>query len=66
MEACVSAVPVYEEVVRLMKVEYTEKVTGKVTGGLNQILRGQTSRFHYGSKVPAVTTTVFTTVKLLM
>jgi len=28
MEACVSAVPTYEEVVRLMKVEYTEKVTG--------------------------------------
>ena len=62
MEACVSAVPVYEEVVRLMKVEYTEKVTG----GLNQILRDQTSRFHYGPKVPAVTTTLFTTVKLLM
>jgi hypothetical protein len=26
---------------------------------LNQILRRQTSRFHYGSKVPAVTVTVF-------
>ena len=25
-------------------------------GGLNQILKRQTSRFHYGSKVPAVTT----------
>jgi phage baseplate assembly protein W len=30
MEAYVSAVPAYEEVVRLMKVEFTEKVTGKV------------------------------------
>jgi hypothetical protein len=28
-------------------------------GGLNQILRRQTSRSHYGSKVPAVTVTVF-------
>ena len=28
-------------------------------GGLNQILRRQTSRSHYGSKVPAVTITVF-------
>ena len=28
-------------------------------GGLNQILKRQTSRFHYGSKVPAVTTAVF-------
>jgi hypothetical protein len=27
--------------------------------GLNQILRRQTSRSHYGSKVPAVTITVF-------
>jgi hypothetical protein len=26
---------------------------------LNQILRRQTSRSHYGSKVPAVTVTVF-------
>jgi hypothetical protein len=26
---------------------------------LNQILRRQTSRSHYGSKVPAVTATVF-------
>jgi hypothetical protein len=26
---------------------------------LNQILKRQTSRFHYGSKVPAVTITVF-------
>ena len=31
-------------------------------GGLNQILRRQTSRFHYGSKVPAVTITVFLTI----
>ena len=30
-------------------------------GGLNRILRRQTSRFHYGSKVPAVTITVFHT-----
>ena len=29
-------------------------------GGLNQILRRQTSSSHYGSKVPAVTITVFT------
>jgi hypothetical protein len=28
-------------------------------GGLNQILKRQTSRFHYGSKVPAVTITLF-------
>jgi hypothetical protein len=28
-------------------------------GGLNQILKRQTSRSHYGSKVPAVTITVF-------
>jgi hypothetical protein len=28
-------------------------------GGLNQILKRQTSRFHYGSKFPAVTITVF-------
>jgi hypothetical protein len=28
-------------------------------GGLNQILRRQTSRSHYGSKVSAVTVTVF-------
>jgi hypothetical protein len=28
-------------------------------GGLNQILKRQTPRFHYGSKVPAVTITVF-------
>jgi hypothetical protein len=28
MEAYVSAVPAYEEVVRPMKVEFTEKVTG--------------------------------------
>ena len=28
-------------------------------GGLNQILRRQTLRSHYGSKVPAVTITVF-------
>jgi hypothetical protein len=31
-------------------------------GGLNQILRRQTSRFHYGSKVPAVTITAFITI----
>jgi hypothetical protein len=30
--------------------------------GLNQILKCQTSRFHYGSKVPAVTITVFITI----
>jgi hypothetical protein len=28
-------------------------------GGLNQILRRQTSRSHYGLKVPAVNVTVF-------
>jgi hypothetical protein len=28
-------------------------------GGLNQILKRQTSRSHYGSKIPAVTITVF-------
>ena len=28
-------------------------------GGLNQILKRQTSRSHYGSKVPDVTITVF-------
>jgi len=28
MEAYLSAMPAYEEVVRLMKVEFTEKVTG--------------------------------------
>jgi hypothetical protein len=31
-------------------------------GGLNQILKRQTSRFHYGSKIPAVTITVFITI----
>jgi hypothetical protein len=31
-------------------------------GGLNQILKRQTSRFHYGSKVPAVTIAVFITM----
>ena len=31
-------------------------------GGLNQILRRQTSRFHYGSKVPLVTVTAFLTI----
>jgi len=31
-------------------------------GGLNHILRRQTSRFHYGSKVQAVTITVFITI----
>jgi hypothetical protein len=31
-------------------------------GGLNQILKRQTSRVHYGSKVPAVTITVFITI----
>jgi hypothetical protein len=30
--------------------------------GLNQILKRQTSRFHYGSKVPAITITVFITI----
>jgi hypothetical protein len=29
---------------------------------LNQILKRQTSRFHYGSKVPAITITVFITI----
>jgi hypothetical protein len=28
-------------------------------GGLNQILRRQTSRFHYGSDIPAATIAVF-------
>jgi hypothetical protein len=28
-------------------------------GGLNQILKRQTSPFHYGSKFPAVTITVY-------
>ena len=31
-------------------------------GGLNQILKRQTSRFHYGPKVPAVTIIVFITI----
>jgi hypothetical protein len=31
-------------------------------GGLNQILKPQTSRFHYGSKVPVITITVFITI----
>jgi hypothetical protein len=31
-------------------------------GGLNQILRRQTSRFHYGYKVPVVTITAFLTI----
>jgi hypothetical protein len=31
-------------------------------GGLNQILRRQTSCFHYSSKVPAVTITAFITI----
>jgi hypothetical protein len=31
-------------------------------GGLNQILKRQTSPFHYGSKFPAVTITVFITI----
>jgi hypothetical protein len=31
-------------------------------GGLNQILRRQTSRFHYGSNVPAVTITACITI----
>jgi hypothetical protein len=31
-------------------------------GGLNEILRRQTSRFHYGSKVAAVTITAFITI----
>ena len=31
-------------------------------GELNQILRRQISRFHYGSKVPAVTITAFITI----
>jgi hypothetical protein len=29
---------------------------------LNQILKRQSSRFHYGSKVPTVTITVFITI----
>jgi hypothetical protein len=33
-----------------------------VNGGLNQILKRQTSRFHYGSKVPGVTIAVFITI----
>jgi hypothetical protein len=35
---------------------------GKMYGGLNQILKRQTSRFHYGAKVPAVVITVFITI----
>ena len=31
-------------------------------GGLNQIKRRQTARFHYGSKVPAVTIAAFKTI----
>jgi hypothetical protein len=31
-------------------------------GGLNQIFRHQTSRFHYGSKIPAVTITASITI----
>jgi hypothetical protein len=31
-------------------------------GGLNQILKRQTSHFHYGSKIPAVTIAVFITI----
>jgi hypothetical protein len=31
-------------------------------GGLNQILKRQTSPFHYGSKFPVVTITVFITI----
>jgi hypothetical protein len=34
----------------------------KRNGGLNQILKRQTSPFHYGSKFPAVTITVFITI----
>jgi hypothetical protein len=34
----------------------------KRNGGLNQILKRQTYRFHYGSKVPTVTITVFITI----
>jgi hypothetical protein len=33
-------------------------------GGLNHILKRQTSRSHYGSKVPAVTITVFKIVRV--
>ena len=33
-----------------------------INGGLNQILKRQTSRFHYGAKFPAVTITVFITI----
>ena len=32
------------------------------TDGFIQILKRQTTRFHYGSKVPAVTITVFITI----
>jgi len=38
MEACVSAVPTYEEVVRLMKVEFTEKATGNLITTLTNIM----------------------------
>jgi hypothetical protein len=34
----------------------------KRNGGLNKILKRQTSPFHYGSKFPAVTITVFITI----
>jgi hypothetical protein len=35
------------------------KIFSKYIPGLNQILKRQTSRSHYGSKTPAVTITVF-------
>jgi hypothetical protein len=44
------------------KESYYIQLSSKSTqrnGGLNQILTRQTSRSHYGSKVPAVTVTVF-------
>jgi hypothetical protein len=42
--------------------EVNKNVKIFLIGGLNQILKPQTSRFHYGSKVPAVTITVFITI----
>jgi hypothetical protein len=40
-------------------------ICGK-NGGLNQILKRQTSPFHYGLKSPTVTITVFTTIQTLI
>ena len=42
--------------------KYINRQNQSTTGGLNRILKRQTSRFHYGSKVPAVTIAVFITI----